>query len=1032
MWNQMWRKIQRARFLSESPKTIYRPRMEMLEDRLALATFTVINTDDNGAGSLRQAILDSNNSAGPDEIRFNIAGSGVHTIRPDVRLPDIEDSVVIDGYTQPGASPNTLAVGNNAVLRIEINGDDAGETSGLVITAADCTIRGLVVNGFKKGTSSTQGRGIVALGSASTNVVIAGNFIGIDPAGNTAVPNEGNGVFVLGPDGARIGGANPADRNIISGNGQRGLFVNATDVQIKGNYLGTNAAGTSAIPNFFEGLLVADNTGYQIGGAAAGEGNVISGNLFAGLTLNAVSDSVVQGNKIGVGADGITPLGNGDAGLFISNQAGPNSNNLVGGPAAGAANTIAFNDKNGITVQDPLAVGNRFQANSIFENGLLGIDLDKDGVTENDTGDADTGANGRQNKPVLTGAPLIAGAVQINGSLNSVASETFRIELFAVPIADATGGEGRTFVGATEIATDAAGNAPFQVIVNVPLGTVISSTATRLSTKDTSEFSNNVTVLPAAAEVGVSIAPPAVTVKPGENFAYTVTITNVGPDAAANVVLDIPLPTGATAFDFDQLSGQAFTLLPTATTNQATLGSFSPGTATFRVEVTAGGTLADGAVVLLTTGATSTTPDNQAGNETASASVTISNRADLSVAVTDIPDPVLAGQNLTYTVNLANAGPDAAKAVALEIPLPDGTTFVSFAAPAGFNAITPAPGGTDTVIVTSPDLNPSTVTFTLVVNVTPSVVPGTILTTSADVSATTADPDTGNNSAEATTLVRQSNGFAGIFPDTANPGENVLFVTGTTKNDSIVIRPVSGQARVILNGKTLGNFALGGFARVQVLAGAGNDSVVIATALNKPATVEGEAGNDTLTGGNRSDTLLGGAGRDTLTGLGGDDTLFGGDGNDTLRGGSGHDKLFGGLGNDRAFGDGGNDFVLGEGGNDQAFGGAGRDILIGGVGLDTLFGEANDDILIGGTTSADNDEAAAAAIFAEWTSGNSYATRVNNLRLGGGANGSFVLDDTTVGDDGVKDTLFGNGGLDWFLFGAGDKLNDKASNELVN
>jgi len=102
------------------------------------------------------------------------------------------------------------------------------------------------------------------------------------------------------------------------------------------------------------------------------------------------------------------------------------------------------------------------------------------------------------------------------------------------------------------------------------------------------------------------------------------------------------------------------------------------------------------------------------------------------------------------------------------------------------------------------------------------------------------------------------------------------------------------------------------------------------------------------------------------------------------------------------------------------------------VGLDSLFGEANDDILIGGTTSVDNDADAVAAIFAEWTSGNNYATRVNNLRSGGGANGAFVLDDTTVSDDGVKDTLFGNGGLDWFLFGDSDKVKDLASNELVN
>jgi hypothetical protein len=71
-------------------------------------------------------------------------------------------------------------------------------------------------------------------------------------------------------------------------------------------------------------------------------------------------------------------------------------------------------------------------------------------------------------------------------------------------------------------------------------------------------------------------------------------------------------------------------------------------------------------------------------------------------------------------------------------------------------------------------------------------------------------------------------------------------------------------------------------------------------------------------------------------------------------------------------------------------------------------------------------------ILAEWSSTNSYATRVENIRSGSGANGAFVLDDTTVSDDGLKDPLWGDGGLDWFLFGSGDKLKDKATSELAN
>jgi len=83
-------------------------------------TFAVVNTNDGGPGSLRQAILDANANAGADSISFNIPGGGVRTITPASPLPDITDSVVIDGYTQPGASPNTAATGENAVLLIEL------------------------------------------------------------------------------------------------------------------------------------------------------------------------------------------------------------------------------------------------------------------------------------------------------------------------------------------------------------------------------------------------------------------------------------------------------------------------------------------------------------------------------------------------------------------------------------------------------------------------------------------------------------------------------------------------------------------------------------------------------------------------------------------------------------------------------------------------------------------------------------------------------------------------------------------------
>jgi len=90
---------------------------------LRAATFTVTNTNDSGPGSLRQAILDANASPGADLISFNIPGSGGHTISPQTALPALTDyaGVTLDGYTQPGSSPNTLVVGDNAVVAIEID-----------------------------------------------------------------------------------------------------------------------------------------------------------------------------------------------------------------------------------------------------------------------------------------------------------------------------------------------------------------------------------------------------------------------------------------------------------------------------------------------------------------------------------------------------------------------------------------------------------------------------------------------------------------------------------------------------------------------------------------------------------------------------------------------------------------------------------------------------------------------------------------------------------------------------------------------
>ena len=206
-------------------------------------TFTVNSTGDAGTGgcnstecTLREAIGVTNRVSGADTIRFNIPGSGVKTIKPTSELPAITEAVTIDGYTQPGSSPNTLATGTNAQINIELDGSGAGGAATMSTTASDSVVRGLVINRF-------DGPGVQIDGNSN---IVEGNFIGTDASGTNALGNGGGtarlggGVFVDGDSNA-IGSNLPSQRNLVSGNDDDGvtLEVSADANTVHGNLIGT-------------------------------------------------------------------------------------------------------------------------------------------------------------------------------------------------------------------------------------------------------------------------------------------------------------------------------------------------------------------------------------------------------------------------------------------------------------------------------------------------------------------------------------------------------------------------------------------------------------------------------------------------------------------------------------------------------------------------------------------------------------------------------------------------------------------------
>ncbi len=451
-----------------------------------------LDTARTGQGSLRRFITNANAITGTQSSVFAIpttdpgysASPAGFTISPSAALPAAVDPIRIDATTQPEHAGLGRPV-------IALDGSGAGTADGITLGAGSdlSRVRGISVGGF-------SGDGLVVSADVAT---IAGDWIGVGLDGTSAAPNGGIGLRVAGSSGT-IGGATAADRNVISGNGDDGVRLAGTGNTVTGNRIGTVAAGLSALANGDDGIDVRASAN-QIGGVLPGEANVISGNADEGLSLSAAGDAtVVQGNLIGVAADGSAPLANGDLGIWVDT-----SLNRIGGTATGAGNTIAANTRAGVLV-NATATGTAILRNAMAGNGGLGIDLNassisssaaSDGATANDAGDADGGGNDLLNTPELGAITEAGGTAPVGFDLDLPAG-TYRVEFFANPAgADPSGsGEGGAFASATTVTHTGGGVEGFTHTIPITAGDLVTATATSANgTGSSSEFSAPVTVL---------------------------------------------------------------------------------------------------------------------------------------------------------------------------------------------------------------------------------------------------------------------------------------------------------------------------------------------------------------------------------------------------------------------------------------------------------------------------------------------------------------------------------------------------------
>lgn len=349
-----------------------------------------------------------------------------------------------------------------------------------LVNATNCVI----------GDSLPAGRNVIAgytvpevyvSGTAATGNRVVGNYLGLDATGSVPL-STGTGMRIVGsPNNFVIG-------NVIAGHPFRGLSIETATASgnvVRGNRIGTNAAGTVPIPNAI-GLQIMGAPRNRIGGTNPGDANVVSGNNVCGILVRdaAATGNRIVGNLVGTDAAGLFPLPNVGDGIVLAA-----SQDTVGGAGAGEGNVVAFNL--GAGVFDSLGTANVIRGNSIHENASRGIELFPRGLAVNDSLDADNGANGLQNFPLLDSLVVQGGSSSIHGRFHSKANSAYVLDFYRSDVPDTSRfGEGRTWLGASPATTDANGDATFAHLVAsvVPDSGYVTATATDAA-GNTSEFS---------------------------------------------------------------------------------------------------------------------------------------------------------------------------------------------------------------------------------------------------------------------------------------------------------------------------------------------------------------------------------------------------------------------------------------------------------------------------------------------------------------------------------------------------------------
>jgi len=425
--------------------------------------------------TLRAAITEANLSQAEKLVTFDFPDSVIYTISPASELPEISREFNIVGT-------KVVTESGGHIPNIRIDGENAGGNSdgltisfGTVANGRKCEIKNLIITNFARhgiymsttyeniiqncyiGTdpfgveglgnggdgihiyesfanqvggefsplgnviSGNSGNGITITGDNANTNIIENNLIGPKPDGLSALSNNLNGIFIK-----EDAHSNELKKNIISGNRNNGVRIQGngvfetSDNKLTGNKIGTNINGTAGIPNSHSGVFIDNALTNVVGYDVPEDWNVISGNGQYGVLIEGQygRGNQIAGNFIGTTTDGMNPLGNTLAGVFINGGRENHIGVTVNVPGTGLSNVISANKREGVLIQGPTATENVVAGNLIGTKtgGLEKLGNWGSGVVIESSSGNTIGGSSAIFRNIISGHGGVDGGVVIRGS----------------------------------------------------------------------------------------------------------------------------------------------------------------------------------------------------------------------------------------------------------------------------------------------------------------------------------------------------------------------------------------------------------------------------------------------------------------------------------------------------------------------------------------------------------------------------------------------------------------------------------------